>query len=171
MSGFISTVYTRFISPYSFVILVTVVTLIFLSAGYYAYTHFYNNKPEDQMYNDIANSSGEGESIIVYMFHVDWCPHCKTALPEWKKVKAEYNGRALNGYTIEMSDVNCTDDTSPQVNSYTEKYGVDSYPTIKAITRDQNGKEVVIAFDAKVTEKNLEKFLQTISLGNNTMIQ
>jgi thiol-disulfide isomerase/thioredoxin len=171
MSGFVTTIYNRFISPYSYIILVVSMTILFLIAGYYAYTHFYNNKPEDLKRNDIANSGGKGETITFYMFHVDWCPHCKTALPEWKQVSDEYNDSALNGYHIEMNEVNCTDEDSPQVQAYIEKYGVDSFPTIKAIMRGDEGKDVVIAFDAKATKANLEKFVQAVSLGNNSNIQ
>ena len=108
-----------------------------------------------------------GKTITFYMFHVTWCPHCKVAKPEWERFKEEYNERTLNGYTISIIDVDCTDEKSPQNVSYMEKYKIESFPTILAVMDDDDGKEIKIDFDAKANFKNLEKFAQTVSLGDN----
>ena len=171
MPGFIETIYLRFISPYTFLITVIFTILLFSVAGYYAYTYYNKNKPEDRKFKDLSNVAPNGQVITIYMFHVDWCPHCKVALPEWKKFEEEYNQKTLNGYTLEVSEINCTDDKSPQVNSYLEKYNVESFPTIKAIMKDADNKEIQIDFEAKANYSNLEKFAQSVSIGNNTSFQ
>ena len=39
---------------------------------------------------DDKESSNENEIIF---FYVDWCPHCKTARPQWDAVKKTYHGK------------------------------------------------------------------------------
>jgi thiol-disulfide isomerase/thioredoxin len=168
MAGFLDTIYYRFISPYIFIISVSALSLLFLIAAYYAYNHMMTVKPEDAKLRNLSNVDPNGRTITLYMFHVSWCPHCKVALPEWKRFKDEYHERALNGYTLLVNDVDCTDENSPQNISYMEKYKIESFPTILAVMDDDDGKELKIDFDAKANFKNLEKFAQTVSLGNNT---
>ena len=171
MAGFIQTIYTRFISPYTFLITVMVALLLFSAAAYFAYKYYNNASVEDKKFKDLANTPATGQIITIYMFYVDWCPHCKVALPEWNKFKEDYDEKTMNGYTLQVSEVNCTDDKSPQVTSYLEKYSVDSFPTIKAVMKGNDDKDITIDFDAKTNYSNLEKFAQSASLGNNTMIQ
>lgn len=168
MPGFIDTIYSRFVRPNAFMITVIIAAAVFIWAAYYAYVNFFKDKPDDMKYKDIANVSPNGETITIYMFHVDWCPHCKVALPEWKRFAEEFNEKMMNGYVLSCQNIDCTDDADPQVNMYMEKYSVDSYPTIKAIMNDEEGKEIQIAFDAKASFENLEKFANAVSLGNNT---
>jgi thiol-disulfide isomerase/thioredoxin len=131
---------------------------LFIWAGYYAYTHYFKSNPKTLSETDIANASSKGKVIQIYMFHVDWCPHCKNALPEWKLFSDEYDGKQINGYAISCAEINCTDDTSPNINAFIERYNIESYPTIKAVVGDN-----VVEFDAKVTHRNLEKFVQSMS--------
>jgi thiol-disulfide isomerase/thioredoxin len=49
------------------------------------------NEPQDQNSNRTAT---------LMLFYVDWCPHCKTAKPEWESLKSQYDGKMINGYTI-----------------------------------------------------------------------
>ena len=90
------------------------------------------------------------------LFYVDWCPHCKTAKPEWEQVKAEYEGKTINGYSIVFTEINCTNET-PDTEKLMNTYKIEGYPTIKLLKDGQ-----VIEFDAKPTKAHLEQFLKTV---------
>ena len=92
MSTFIEVI-KRFVRPYTTIIISVIVFIIFVIIASYAYNKFYTkpNEVKNTGFGDVANSSTDPIEIIVYFFHVDWCPHCKTALPEWNKFKNEYN--------------------------------------------------------------------------------
>ncbi len=112
----------------------------------------------------ISNSSGStssgstssGKEAEIIMFYTDWCPHCKTAKPEWEQVKAEFQGKQIKGYTIIFTEVNCTNE-SPDVEKMINTYKVEGYPTIKLIKDNQ-----VIDYDAKPTKATLTQFLNTV---------
>jgi len=134
------------------------VVLLILAIVYVIYN--YLNRPKI-VYNDNGtvrnSSSGSGsKDAEIILFSVDWCPHCKTAKPEWDKVKAEYNGKDVNGYHLVFTDINCTNE-SPQVEKLMNQYKIEGYPTIKLIKDGQ-----VIEFDAKPTESNLKQYIQTV---------
>ena len=90
------------------------------------------------------------------LFTVDWCPHCKTAIPEWEQVKEVYEGKSLNGYNIIFTEVNCTSE-SPDVEKMMNEYKIEGYPTIKMLKDGQ-----VIEYDAKPTKETLIKFINTV---------
>ena len=100
-----------------------------------------------------VEADGDAELL---MFHADWCPHCKSAKPEWEKIVEKYNGKVVNGYNVTFTDVNCTEET-PETNEMMELYKVEGFPTIKLVKGDQ-----VIDFEAKPTESSLDQFLNTI---------
>jgi thiol-disulfide isomerase/thioredoxin len=101
-----------------------------------------------------ANSIGKEAEIM--LFYTDWCPHCKTAKPEWEQVKTEYNGKKIHGYTIIFTEVNCTND-SPDVEKMMNTYKVEGYPTIKLLKDNQ-----IIDYDAKPSKATLTQFLNTV---------
>jgi len=105
----------------------------------------------------ITSSSAEsfGGVAELILFTVDWCPHCKTAKPEWDSLVTEYSGRSINGYSITFTEVNCTD-PKPDVEKLMNQYKVEGFPTIKLI---KNGS--VIDYDAKPTKDTLLQFLNT----------
>jgi thiol-disulfide isomerase/thioredoxin len=135
-----------------------IVLIIFVLAGYYAYNTFYSkveNKKESG-YSDVANANMNVGEIMIYFFHVDWCPHCRTSLPEWTKFKNEYHKKKMGRYIIKCIDVNCTDETS-EVTALINKYNIEGYPTVKML-KDDN----IIEFDSKITYSALEQFVNTM---------
>jgi thiol-disulfide isomerase/thioredoxin len=107
----------------------------------------FNDKGEEGM--------GKKEAEIM-LFYVDWCPHCKTAKPEWEQVKNEYDGRTINGYTVIFTEINCTEE-SVNVEKLMNTYKIEGYPTIKLL---KDG--TVIEYDAKPTKDTLIQFLNTV---------
>jgi thiol-disulfide isomerase/thioredoxin len=147
-------VVTKIIRPYYYYIIGFVIILLFLIIGYYGYNNI--TKMQKNKFADVANANRRNKEAIIYFFHVDWCPHCKKALPEWNKFVSTYDGKQVNGYKIKTVDVDCTKETS-DVTEYINKYNIDSYPTIKLI-RD----ETTIDFESKITSTSLEKFVNTM---------
>jgi thiol-disulfide isomerase/thioredoxin len=131
--------------------------LVFL--GFIIYVVYSSIKFTKTVYNDNGTtptdaSSGAKEAELM-IFSVDWCPHCKTAKPEWEKVKSEYSGKQVNGYNLLFTEINCTNE-SPQVTKLMDQFKIEGYPTIKMVKDGQ-----VIEFDAKPTYSNLTQFLNT----------
>jgi thiol-disulfide isomerase/thioredoxin len=149
MANLVEAIYKRVIRPYQYTILLVLTTILFSVAAYYAYEYYFQEQ------TDIANRTGD-DPVQVYLFHVDWCPHCRRAMPEWSSFKQQYDGKVVNSYKVECIDVDCTDEDS-EVANYINKYDIDSYPTVKMQKGDQT-----VSFDASVTSENLESFVEMI---------
>jgi thiol-disulfide isomerase/thioredoxin len=143
------------VRPYYYYILVITLLAIFGVISYYVYNNYYTNSI-DNKFADVANANRRTKEAEVMFFHVDWCPHCKKALPEWNNFKKQYNDKEINGYIIKCIDIDCTNDTSDTV-SLMNKFNIESYPTVK-LSKDNN----VIDFDSKITSNTLEIFVNTM---------
>ena len=149
------------IRPYSRYITIVILFLIFISLGIYILVKFVNKQDNDiKKFKDVANNGDAGGEIEVMMFHVDWCPYCKKALPEWYPFCDQYNNTKVNGYTIKCNreGTNCTNDENKQVKTLVAEYKIESYPTIILM---REGKRY--DFDAKVTKSALEQFVTTVT--------
>jgi thiol-disulfide isomerase/thioredoxin len=136
----------------SVVVFILIIFLLFVI--YYMYTKYFSNGVGKTIEN-MENQSGDKTAELM-LFHVDWCPHCKTAKPEWDQVKAQYDNKSINGYKVMFTEINCTDETPEKVKMI-ETYKIEGYPTIKLVKDNQ-----VIDFDAKPTKETLTKFLNTV---------
>ena len=102
---------------------------------------------------DGQDTGGPGDkSAQLYLFKVDWCPHCKSAKPVFDSVEKELNGRPINGYVVSFKTVDC--EAEPDM---ADKFKVEGYPTIKLV---KNGE--VIEYDAKPDKDNILVFLKTM---------
>jgi thiol-disulfide isomerase/thioredoxin len=145
----------RLISPYYYYIIIIAVLVIFLYVTYYAYYNIYK-KSEPNKYKNVANVNRRNKEVTIFFFHVDWCPHCKKALPEWNTFKSQNNEKQINGYIVKCVDLNCTNETSDITRAINE-YNIDSYPTVKMLKENQK-----IEFDSKITSTALESFVVTM---------
>ena len=138
-----------------------VLFVIFIFAAIYGYNKFYlpwlSSKPNSDIANTDPTATGNGGDVVIYLFSADWCPHCKTALPEWQNFSHNYNGKEINGYVISCVNINCTDDKDVKVIEYIQKYDIQGYPTIKMVKENK-----IIDFDAKVTSTALESFVNNM---------
>lgn len=135
-------------------VLMIFLAIFFIIIIYYIYTKYFS-KSFGKTIENMENQSGDKTAELM-LFHVDWCPHCKTAKPEWDQVKAEYQNKSINGYNVMFNEINCTDETPDKVKMI-ETYKIEGYPTIKLVKDNQ-----VIDFDAKPTKETLTKFLNTV---------
>lgn len=139
-------------------LLFLLVLLFIILSFYFLYRYLTKSKNVNCGGGNGGNSVIEGNTngdVELMLFYVDWCPHCKTAKPEWEQVKTEYNGKTINGFNVLFNEINCTNE-SPDVDKMINQYKIDGYPTIKMLKNGQ-----VIEFDAKPTKANLTQFLNT----------
>ena len=144
-------------------IMIFILIIVLIIIAYYIYKSqtsksvaYRENASPGQGQNGSDSGSGSGKEAELMLFYVDWCPHCKTAKPEWEQVKTEYEGKTVNGYNIIFTEVNCTNET-PDVEKMVNTYKIEGYPTIKLLKDGQ-----IVEFDAKPTKSNLEQFLKTV---------
>lgn len=131
-----------------------VVLLIVIFITYYIYTNYVNQTTYCANREGLENNE-EKQATLMY-FYVDWCPHCKTAKPEWDSLKTEYEGKQINGYNMKFIEYNCTTET-PETEELMNKYKIEGYPTIKLLKDNQ-----VIEYDAKPTKATMSQFLTTV---------
>jgi len=103
-----------------------------------------------------GQEEGSNNEAELMFFYTDWCPHCKTAKPDWAEVKAEYENKTINGYHIIFTEVNCTTE-SDEVEKLMNKYKIEGYPTIKLLKDGQ-----IIEYDAKPSKDTIIQFLNSV---------
>lgn len=138
---------------------IAVFVLLVIILLYYLYRQFSSTKTGFTANREGAGSATAAESnktATLMFFYTDWCPHCKTAKPEWEGIKAEYDGKSINGYTMNFVEYNCTNE-SEEITKLMEKYSIEGYPTIKLAKDNQ-----VIEYDAKPTKATMSEFLNTV---------
>lgn len=98
------------------------------------------------------------QQAVVHFFYATWCPHCKTAMPDWEAFKSEYNGTTVNGYTVFCEEHDCTDhEANAELSQMIQAFKVAGFPTVKLVKGDQ-----VIECNARPTKANLAEFVQTV---------
>lgn len=149
----------NYLTPYYWYFLIIVSFVIFGLLGKYAYDIYYadNYTGGNKDFKDVANAEMRDKEANVYFFFVDWCPHCKTALPEWIKFKNQFDGELVNGYNVNCIDMNCTDENE-EVTQAIQEYKIEGYPTVK-----MNKDNKIIDFDAKISYGTLEKFVNMMT--------
>jgi thiol-disulfide isomerase/thioredoxin len=136
---------------------IIIVFFIMLFLGYYFYKKYVDSKTNFHANREnIPNDENSNKTATLMLFYVDWCPHCKTAKPEWENLKSEYDGQMINGYTVTFEEYNCTNETS-DISEMLDKYSIEGFPTIKLIKDNQ-----IIEYDAKPTKTTMEQFLNTV---------
>ena len=137
-------------------IAIVVMALILILVGYYTYKQYVDNQTSFKANRERMTKDNSNKTATMMLFFVDWCPHCKTAKPEWEALKSQYEGTSINGYTIMFVEHNCTAE-SDEVSQLMDKYKIEGYPTIKLLKDNQ-----VIEYDAKPTKSTMEQFLNTV---------
>jgi len=134
--------------------------LIIIFVGYYIYIKYLSPKiaelykPNNEKLPKWGNTTASNEAELLF-FYANWCPYCKSAKPEWEKVKKEYENKTINGYKVIFVDVDCTTPNNEST-KLMDNYNVEGFPTIKL---NKNGTQ--ISYDAKVTYDHLTEFLKT----------
>ena len=156
--GFLSKIKNSFGLKLSWKVMIFILIALLL-IGIILYYYNYLQPTIQNIYNPDSTTEGykgnDDKNAELIMFHADWCPHCKTAKPEWETIKSSFEGKKINGYNVIFSDVNCTNETK-EIEKMMSTYKVEGFPTIKMIKDGQ-----VIDYDAKPTQSSLTKFINS----------
>lgn len=137
-------------------IVVAAFVAILIGCAYYIYKTYIAPQSDRSLYEGYAsgmnlrNEGGDPDNVTLYMFGVDWCPHCKHAKPIWDSFVKEYSNKLFNGKTVNFVHVDCDKDSA-----LADKYSVSGYPTIKL----DKGNDV-IEYSSKPSHDTLLDFLQ-----------
>lgn len=107
---------------------------------YLKYKTKYLNLTTNKKMNMIG---GKAHKNTLYLFKADWCPHCISFLPTWKKMQAQLGG------TVKF----VTYDSELNKNEIS-KYKIDGFPTV-ILTVDDKAIEYVGSKD----ENSLKEFI------------
>ena len=61
----------------------------------------------DTFENGEPNLKASNGEVIVALFYADWCPHCVSFKPDYKKAMSELNGNEHKGKTLRFVMVDC----------------------------------------------------------------
>jgi thiol-disulfide isomerase/thioredoxin len=136
--------------------IIALVVIILLTAIYMYNTQKTKSQQTRENFENGDADKKDEKTAELKFFWVEWCPHCKTAKPEWDKLKAEYTNKKINGYNVIFTDIDCTK-TTAEIEKQMSIYNIEAYPTFKLIKGNQ-----VIDFDAKPIKDTFVKFLNTV---------
>ena len=146
---------TSLAKNYKFIIIL-VIAAFFIAAAYYVFKNYVKPKLDpnyvaNKEFTAADNNDNDEGVADLYMFKVDWCPHCKKAMPIWEELSNEYQGKKINGY--KMNFILVDGEADPDT---TDKFNIKGYPTIKLIKDNQ-----IIEYDAKPDRDTLLQFLNS----------
>ena len=78
-----------------------------------------------------GSGSPGGNSVNLVLIYAPWCGHSKRMLPDYERLKSEFDGKNINGKNINISMY--TDEDKDKV----KEYGVKGFPSL-FIEKDGN---------------------------------
>ena len=158
---FTDIILSKYYAPYKRQLLIVTLVIIFLGIGVYSYRTFAIPMVKNKDSANISNANRRTQTADLYFFNADWCPHCKKALPAWQNFVSSYDKTTVNGYIINCiggsTGIDCSTTDNPKIMETIQKFNVEHYPTLKLV-KDK----ITIDFDAKITQENLIKFVNTV---------
>ena len=84
-------------------IVILFIVFLFIIAALFIYRRYITNRLNgtyvaNNEYNK-TNKTGI-ESVDIYFFYTEWCPHCKTAKPIWNDFKNSMENTKINGIKL-----------------------------------------------------------------------
>lgn len=123
--------------------LLIILLFIISIAVYYFYKHLKSKSNNN-------NIIGGGDILILKLFYVDWCGHCKAFKPTWNKLK---NKKISH---VKFKDINC--ETNKEIAS---KEGIEGFPTIRLYNSND---ELVQELEG---ERNIDNIMNLIENNRN----
>ena len=121
--------------------------ILLIVIAYFIYKNYLLDKIKPNYVENKEFINKNVDSVELYFFYTDWCPHCKSAKPIWEDLKNTTT--MINNVKINYIDVNCEKEKE-----LAEKFSIEGYPTIKLVKDNQ-----VIEYDAKPEKETLILFL------------
>ena len=101
---------------------------------------------------------GAPGTLKCVMYYVDWCPHCKTAKPEWNKLIKDFGGKTINGKRILITKVDCEE--NPEI---AKAQNIDGYPTFRF---DLEGTD--LEYTGGRTYGDFKRFIESVVRTDNS---
>lgn len=97
--------------------------------------------------NSLQEGFSDDDKKVVVLYYAPWCGHCKSLMPEWKKIEDAHK----NDPKVSVKKVNCDEEPDKA-----KKEGVTGFPTI--ILYKGGVKKI---FHDKRTASAIETFIST----------
>ena len=110
------------------------------------------NFEDGEINNMVKKPDPKDKEVIFVLFFVEWCPHCKTVKPEWKKLM-KLNNTKINGKNVKIQAANA--EGSQVEKEAARDNNVEGYPTIKLISQSQ-----VLDYNGARNAPAMEKFIK-----------
>ena len=126
------------------------IILFIMIGGYITYQFIYNKNINKKKF--IPNKEFGPEDKTkgdLYLFYVDWCPHCKKSTKIWNQIKKQYIGEELE---LNFIKVNCEENKGMAT-----KFNITEYPTVILVINDKK-----YVYDADLNEATLYRFLKAV---------
>lgn len=101
------------------------------------------------------NPATKNGTPMFAMVQVDWCPHCKDAKPAFESLKANWDGKAINGKAVQIRMLNGETQNADE-QALIKKWGVSSYPSFVLVKADGSH----MAFEGERTEAGMLEWLK-----------
>lgn len=108
-----------------------------------------------------GGDSGKTKYAHVMLFSASWCPYCNKLQKSgvYDEFKNQNNGKTINGYKLNITNEDCSDDKDGKVQKFLSDYNIDGFPTIK-IHKDGEMASESKEFNCEPTLENLNNFLK-----------
>jgi hypothetical protein len=123
-------------------------------AGVYVTKHYImpSVQPTYAENNEFVGEKSD-PTIDATLFYTTWCPHSKTAVETWLKMKPGYDGSTVNGMRVVMAEVDC--DQEPTA---ADAAGIEEYPTV-VVTKGA----YTATLDGKPTEESIKALVVKVT--------
>ena len=107
---------------------------------------------ENALNNMNEKPNPKEDEVMLVLFFVDWCPHCKSVKPEWEKLM-KLNNTKVNGKNIKIQAANA--EGSQVEKEAARDNNVEGYPTIKLISQSE-----VVDYNGPRNADDMGKFVK-----------
>jgi thiol-disulfide isomerase/thioredoxin len=108
--------------------------LVVLFGAYYLASK--SNNTQESFENVEPNLKAANGEAIVALFYADWCPHCVSFKPDYKKAMSELNGNNYKGKKLRFVMVDCD-----KYKSLAKENNVSGFPTVKILNDNGSSEE------------------------------
>jgi len=140
--------------------IIGIVCIIILSiVSYYAYKYYTTSityTPNNENGLTAGGQQEGGKKADVILWYAKWCPACNSIRPDWNEIRDKYDGKKINGYTLNFVEIDCSENTGEASKSMDEN-NIEGFPTVK-INKDGE----MIDLNAKPTKDTLDTFLHSV---------
>ena len=102
------------------------------------------------------SSDGDRKKPSLCLFYAPWCPHCKTIMPDFDRLKRELDGKLCS-----VLKINCDENKE-----LAKQHGIEGYPTIKFLPRGVDAPQWYVTYDGERSFGGMKKFAEQQVKGN-----